>query len=86
MTYGHEHAERITVTVTTEHRGIPAGKVTIKNRKSTVCTITLARGKGSCKLTARQFRAGTYTLVATYSGSTKFTSSASTKKKLTVAR
>jgi hypothetical protein len=33
---------------------------------------TLSSGKGSCTLSATQLDAGTYSLVATYSGSTDF--------------
>jgi hypothetical protein len=85
VTYGHEQAERLSVTASPQYSGTPGGKVTIKSGKTTVCTITLGSGKGSCTLSARQLRTGTYTLVAAYPGSSDFTSSTSAKKTLTVA-
>jgi hypothetical protein len=86
VTYGHEQAEHLTVTVTAQYSGTPGGKVTIKTGTVTVCVITLASGKGSCTLTARQFPAGTRTLVAGYPGSSDFTSSASARQTLTVVK
>ena len=86
MTYGHEQAEHLTVTVTPQYSGTPSGKVTIKTGTTTVCTITLASGKGHCTLTARQLRRGTYTLAAAYPGSSDFTSSTSARKTLTVVK
>jgi Bacterial Ig-like domain (group 3) len=86
VTYGHEQAEHLTVTVTPQYSGTPSGKVTIKAGTATICTITLASGKGSCTLTARQLRVGTYTLAASYPGSSDFTSSTSARKTLTVVR
>ena len=85
-TYGHEQAERLTVTVSPQHGGTPGGKVTIKAGTATVCTITLASGKGSCALAASKLRPGTYTLVAGYPGSSDFTSSASVRKTLVVVK
>ena len=86
VTYGHEQAEHLTVTVTPRYSGIPAGKVTIKTGTTTACTVTLASGKGSCTLGASKLRAGTYTLVAAYPGSSDFTSSTSAKKTITVVK
>ena len=86
VTYGHEQAEHLTVTIIAQYSGTPGGKVTIKTGTVTVCVITLASGRGSCTLTARQLPAGTRTLVAAYHGSSDFTSSASARRTLTVAR
>jgi Bacterial Ig-like domain (group 3) len=85
VTYGHEGAERLSVTVTSQY-GTPGGKVTVKTGTTTVCTITLASGKGRCTLTASQLRPGTHTLVAAYPGNSDFTSSASSRKTLTVVK
>jgi hypothetical protein len=52
VTYGHEQAEHLTVTVTPQHSGTPTGTVAVKNGTATECTIILASGKGSCTLTA----------------------------------
>lgn len=41
--------------------------------------------KGPCTLSAKKLKAGTYSLVATYGGSTNFEGSTSAKEALTVA-
>jgi hypothetical protein len=84
VTYGHEQSERISVTVRARYSGTPAGTVTVK-AGGTICSITLASGKGSCKLAARQLRPGTYHLIASYPGNHDFLGSASARKTLTVA-
>ncbi len=84
--YGQERSERLTVRVTGQYAGMPAGKVTVKSGKVTVCTITLASGRGSCALAARKLPVGTRTLVAVYSGSSDFTGAASTRKTLKVVK
>jgi hypothetical protein len=85
VTYGHEQAEHVSVTVTSS--GVtPGGTVTVKSGSTTVCTITLRSGKGSCTLSAKKLPAGNRTLVATYSGSSDVTGSASAKKTLTVVK
>jgi hypothetical protein len=87
ITYGQETAEHLTVTVTARFAGTPAGKVTVKAGSSTVCVITLGKaGKGACTLTARQLRAGTYTLIASYAGSANDKPSTSARKTLKIAR
>jgi hypothetical protein len=86
ISYGHEGAERLTVAVAPQFRGTPAGKVTIKAGRSALCTITLKAGKGSCALTARQLKPGTYRLTAGYSGSVDFTPSVSPTRTLSVTQ
>jgi hypothetical protein len=87
VTYGHEQTERLSVTVTPQHPGqAPAGKVTIKTASTTVCTITLTAGHGSCHLTKTKLKTGTYHLTATYAATANFDSSASPTKKLTITR
>ncbi len=86
VTYGHEQSERLTVSVAPQYSGTPTGKVTIKSGTVTVCTITLASGKGSCTLTATRLTAGTAHLTATYTGSTDFAGSTSAAKTLTVVK
>ena len=82
VSYGQEQAERVSVTVTSH--GHPTGKVTVKAGTRTVCVITLASGKGSCVLTARQLPVGTYHLVARYPGGFGFAPSAARAATLTV--
>ena len=87
VTYGDEKVEHLTVSVTAGHSGsTPTGTVTIKATRTTLCVIKLKSGKGSCTLSARKLKAGTYSLVATYGGSTNFGGSASAKEALTVAK
>ena len=86
VTYGHEGSERLTVKVTGQYAGTPAGKVTVKSGKTTVCTITLASGKGSCILGARELPVGTRILIAIYGGTGDFTGVASASKTLKVVR
>jgi hypothetical protein len=84
VTFGHEQSEHLSVAVTPQFSGAPGGKVSVKTGATTVCTITLASGKGKCTLTARKLSRGKHTLVAAYPGNGNFTSSASAKKVLTV--
>jgi hypothetical protein len=84
--YGKEQAERLTVRVTGQYGLTPAGKVTVKSGKTTVCTITLTSSRGRCTLAARKLPAGTRTLMAVYSGSGDFTGAASTKRTLKVVK
>jgi len=84
--FGHEQTDRLSVQVTARNGAKPAGKVTVKTGKVTLCTITLKGGKGSCALRAKRLHPGTYQLVASYPGSAKFTRSASGKVKLIVTK
>jgi hypothetical protein len=86
VTYGKEQTEHLTVTVTPQYSGTPGGKVTIKAGNTTVCTITLGSGKGSCRPPRRKLPVGRYTLVAAYPASADFSSSTSAKSTLTVVR
>jgi hypothetical protein len=83
ITYGHEIAEKISVSVRPEADD-PKGKVVVKAGKTTVCVIALGSAKGSCKLTAKQLKPGTYAITATYAGAPGFRSSVSVAKKLIV--
>ena len=84
ITYGHEQSERLSVTVRARYSGIPAGTVAVKAGAATICVIHLKAGRGSCALTARKLRAGTYHLVAAYVGSAGFLRSTAPAKTLTV--
>jgi hypothetical protein len=87
VTYGDEQTEHLSVTVSPQHSGSkPTGKVTVKESTATLCVITLKSAKGSCKLSAKRLKVGTYHLVATYGGSSNFKRSTSAKKKLTVVK
>jgi hypothetical protein len=85
--YGHEQVEHLSVTVSPQHSGsAPIGQVTISESGTRLCTITLASGKGTCTLSSKELKAGTYRLVATYGGSTNFKGSTSAKETFTVAK
>jgi hypothetical protein len=86
ITYGNEKVERLSVTVTGQYGTTPTGKVAIRAGNTLIATITLANGKGSYTLTARQLKAGTYQLTAAYVGSTDFSASDSVAKTLKVAK
>jgi hypothetical protein len=85
VTYGDEHVERLSVTVSPEYAGAtPAGEVTVKDSKTSLCVIKLSSAKGSCRLSADRLAVGTYRLSARYGGSTDFVASNSSTKILTV--
>jgi hypothetical protein len=85
MTYGDEQALRISVAITPEYAASsPTGTVTVKEPATTLCTITLAAGKGSCVLPASRLGAGTYHLVAIYTESADFKGSTSSSATVTV--
>ena len=85
VTYGNEQVEQMLVTVSPEFAGsTPTGTVTVKASATTLCTIKLSSGKGSCRLTAKELRPGTYHLVATYGGNLKFAGSFSNEVRLVV--
>jgi hypothetical protein len=63
--------------------GPPTGQVVIQSGNTTICTITLDNGRGSCNLTARQLAPGSYPLTAVYGGE-DFTGSTSASTTLTV--
>jgi len=82
---GHETAERLKVAVKSVW-GTPAGTVTVKAGRVTVCRIALKAGHGACTLKASQLKPGTYKLTAAYSGSAMYLSSASAAKSLTIKK
>ncbi|MCW2932175.1 MAG: hypothetical protein JWM19_3137 [Actinomycetia bacterium] len=84
VTYGHETAEKLTVSVSRIRGVYPYGKVTVKAGSKTVCIITLRSGHGSCTLSAKALKAGTYHLVASYPGNAIYLASASASKPLKV--
>jgi Big-like domain-containing protein len=86
VTFGQERAERLSVVVSPQFGGTPAGTVRLRTGARTICTIVLRSGKGSCTLTAKELKPGTYRLTASYPGTGGFTSSASAPRTLKVAR
>jgi hypothetical protein len=59
--------------------GRPAtGTVVVKKGNKVVCVITLNAGRGSCKVSTKDYPPGTVTFTGTYSGGAGFTPSKAT--------
>jgi hypothetical protein len=84
--FGREQAGQISVTVTAASGRAPRGVVTVTANKATVCLIILGSGTGSCRLTPKGLRPGTYALTARFFGGLGFAGSASAPATLTVTR
>lgn len=78
ITPGKKQAEKLTVIVTAQYAGTPAGIVKINAGHGTLCTIALKSGTGNCTLTRAQLGAGTVHLAAKYAGDADFYGSVST--------
>jgi hypothetical protein len=85
VTYGHEQAEKASVTVSAP-LGIVTGRVAVTSDRKTACAITLASGKGSCAIQATYLRAGPHILTAAYAGATGFSRSSSSAKHFFVVK
>jgi hypothetical protein len=86
VTYGHEESERLSVKLSPQYSGTPAGTVAIKAGRTTVCVIKLRSGKGTCTLSAKELPAGTYHLLALYAGNSDLARSASPAKTVKVVK
>lgn len=84
--FGHEHTEKLTVTVEPRTGGTPTGKVTVAAGLAALCTIKLANGTGSCTLAARRLKPGKYRLTGTYGGDRTYQGSAYPAETLIVVR
>jgi hypothetical protein len=84
ITYGHENAERLTVSASHLSGSYSTGKVTIKAGTTVLCTISLSKSGGSCVLSTTRLKAGTYRLTATYSGDVNYAPSTSVVRVLKV--
>lgn len=84
VTYGHERAEKFTVSVSHAGSVYPTGKVAVRIGGTTICTISLNKGTGSCTLGSTRLRAGTYQMAAHYAGNGDYNSSTSASKTLKV--
>ncbi len=83
--YGDEKAERLSVTVAASG-GAPNGTAVVTSGHTTVCTIKVKEGKGSCRVPDSKLPPGTVTVIATYRGDAGFSRSASTAKSFTVTK
>jgi hypothetical protein len=82
--FGHEQAEKVSVSVTAANGRRPPGRVTVRAGSVTLCVITLSAGTGSCHLAASKLRPGSYSVAAVYDGSHDYQGSNVAKKPLRV--
>ncbi|HWD56193.1 MAG TPA: Ig-like domain-containing protein, partial [Acidimicrobiales bacterium] len=77
--FGSESTVTFTATVSPQSAGSDAtGVITVATPSTTLCTIDLSSA-ASCSTSQTALGAGAYTITATYSGNTNFTSSSSTQ-------
>ena len=86
ISYGDEQAEHVAVKVTAGVGPAPAGTVTVESGSTSLCTITLSSGRGSCPLSATRLAAGPVKVAAAYRGSFVFGASTSAAAGLTVTK
>jgi len=86
VTYGREKAAKFTVSVSHVGRVRPTGKAQVRIGGTTLCTVTLRSGIGSCRLSARQLRVGRHAIVAVYVGDPDYHGSQSARRTLSVRR
>lgn len=77
IVYGNEQTEVFSVKVTPRIpgvSGVPTGTVDIKTGWTTLCSITLSGGAGSCSLSASELKAShrPYLIIGRYSGDSSF--------------
>ena len=85
---GDEQLEVFTVTVRADDIGVaetPTGTASVKFGSTTLCTVTLVRGKGHCSPAAGSLPAGTDPVIAVYNGDSDFSSSRSMPRDIDVA-
>jgi large repetitive protein len=82
--FGQEQSETMSVQVSPQAEGTPTGTVVLTESSTTLCTIPLSSGKGSCSLSSSQLPVGTYSIIATYGGDAEFSGSASAAQSLIV--
>jgi len=84
---GKEKSLKFSVAVKAQFTGTPTGTVTVKAGKKKICTVKLAAGKGTCSPTSNTLlAAGSYSIVASYNGSSSFPASTSKSVKLKVSK
>ncbi len=83
-TYGSEQKERISVTVSPQVPSTVSGTVTITASGSPICEIHLSSNKGTCTLSKTALAAGSYSMIATYAGTSVYDESASHATTLTI--
>ena len=88
VTYGHESASVISVTVTTHDGGAaPNGEKVIVHVGAITCTAALKGGKGACRVAKTALPVGSYPVSAAYGGDANLRgSSGSSVSRLTVSK
>ena len=86
MTYRQERREHLTVIVKLAFGAMPTGTVLVTAGHTTLCVIKLRAGRGSCVLTNRQLKTGTYRVRAVYRGNADASPSDSGSKTLRIAK
>ena len=88
VTYGHESASVISVTVTTYDGGAaPNGEKVIVHVGAITCTAALKGGRGACRVAKTALPVGAYPVSATYGGDANLRgSSGSSVSRLTVSK
>ena len=88
VTYGHESASVISVTVTTNDGGaVPNGEKVTVHVGAIACTAALKGGQGTCRVAKTALRVGSYPVSATYGGDANLSgSSGSSASRLTVSK
>ena len=86
VVYGHEQSEKLSVRVKASNGEPLSGAVTVRAGSTTVCTISLSDGAGSCRPAASKLKPGRYSLVARYGPTQIYMSSQSPAKTLRVKK
>jgi Bacterial Ig-like domain (group 3)/Immunoglobulin I-set domain len=84
VSYGAEASAALSLTVGAAGGVTPTGTVSVtaksaSNVVTTLCTVTLATGSGTCTLTSNRLPAGSYTITAAYAASTDFLASSKSR-------
>jgi hypothetical protein len=86
-TYGAESGDTLTAHVDVSASSVyPTGSVSFTTGSTTLCTVALKSGSGSCTLTRTQLPIGQHVIVANYQGTTSLIPSSSAKLPLGVDR
>lgn len=66
VSFGHEHAEKFSVTVSAAGSLVPSGTVRVKSGSVSLCKVTLVAGRGSCDPAATAIGVGSHQVEALY--------------------
>jgi hypothetical protein len=89
VAYGSEQTLKLTVAVSPQYGGVPAGTVTILAGTRKVCSTNIvasAKGRGGCSPSASTLASGSYALTASFGGNVDFATSVSEPVALEVTK